>query len=240
MPSLTVHTTVGNLICTFISEDQGLDKSRSVSNLKKISVCHLEFFQIYSFFLGGDFEKIQVLQSTSFHFSGCRLNGRWIRLWSINRSQGYRTTSTYCLEPRRSLTLDRKNIDQNAAILECTLSIYSSVHTGDIEGCEKALRRQKLFYTAFAFCHFHLYIPIYIFFLFFSYSKKPNGWSSSMQWSQGNACNLCTFNSADQWDNWSCTYIALTPSFELQKKNGLSPSLDMLIQETRLSQIRGN
>mgnify|MGYP007015634466 CR=1 FL=1 len=59
--------------------------------------------------------------------------------------------------------MDRKNIDQNAAILECTLSIYSSVHTGDIEGCEKALRRQKLFYTAFAFCHFHLYMYIHIF-----------------------------------------------------------------------------
>ena len=64
------------------------------------------------------------------------------------------------------MTLDRKNIDQNAAILECTLSIYSSVHTSDIEGCEKALRRQKLFYTAFTSCHFHLYI------YFFSEAKN--------------------------------------------------------------------
>ena len=105
----------------------------------------------------------------------------------------------------------------------------------------KGIEKTKTFLYSFCLLPFspvHTYI--YIFFLFFSYSKKPNGWSSSMQWSQGNACNLCTFNSADQWDNWSCTYITLTPSFELQKKNGLSPSLDMLIQETRLSQIRGN
>ena len=48
--------TFGHLICTFISENQGLDKSRSVSNLIKISVpvhlnffsvCHLNFFQVY-------------------------------------------------------------------------------------------------------------------------------------------------------------------------------------------------
>ena len=53
----------GHLICTLISENQGLEKSRSVSNLRKISgpahliffsvhlsffsVCHLSFFQVY-------------------------------------------------------------------------------------------------------------------------------------------------------------------------------------------------
>jgi hypothetical protein len=64
------------LICTLISENQGLEKSRSASNLRKISgpanldffsVCHLDFIQIYSinlaFFLGGDLEKIQVCRT---------------------------------------------------------------------------------------------------------------------------------------------------------------------------------
>ena len=46
----------GHLICTLISENQGLEKLRSVSNLRKISgpahldffsVCHLDFFQVY-------------------------------------------------------------------------------------------------------------------------------------------------------------------------------------------------
>ena len=38
-------TTVSHLFCTLISENQGLDKSRSVSNLIKISVpVHLIFF----------------------------------------------------------------------------------------------------------------------------------------------------------------------------------------------------
>ena len=62
--------TVSLLICTLISENQVLEKSRSASNLRKISgpanlgffsVCHLDFFQIYNiniaFFLGGDLEK---------------------------------------------------------------------------------------------------------------------------------------------------------------------------------------
>ena len=49
-------TSYGLLICTLISENQGLAKSRSVSNLRKISgpahldffsVCHLDFFQVY-------------------------------------------------------------------------------------------------------------------------------------------------------------------------------------------------
>ena len=46
----------GLLICTLISENHGLEKSRSASNLRKISgpanldffsVCHLDFFQVY-------------------------------------------------------------------------------------------------------------------------------------------------------------------------------------------------
>ena len=46
----------GHLICTLISENQGLEKLRSDSNLRKISgpahltffsVCHLNFFQVY-------------------------------------------------------------------------------------------------------------------------------------------------------------------------------------------------
>ena len=58
------------LFCTLISENQGLEKSRSVSDLRKISgpahliffsVCHLIFFQVYginlAFFLGLHLEK---------------------------------------------------------------------------------------------------------------------------------------------------------------------------------------
>ena len=44
---LGTHTnfTVGHLFCTLISENQGLDKLRSVSNLRKISgPAHLNFF----------------------------------------------------------------------------------------------------------------------------------------------------------------------------------------------------
>ena len=37
--------SIGHLICTFISENQGLEKSSSVSNLRKISgPAHLHFF----------------------------------------------------------------------------------------------------------------------------------------------------------------------------------------------------
>ena len=70
---------VGLLIYTLISENQGLEKLRSVSNLRKISgpahiiffsVCHLDFFQVYSvhlaFFLGGDLEKNPSLQDLKF------------------------------------------------------------------------------------------------------------------------------------------------------------------------------
>ena len=61
-----------HLFCTLISENQGLDKSSSVSNLRKISVpvhlnffsvhlnffsvCHLNFFQVY----GTNLKKIQL------------------------------------------------------------------------------------------------------------------------------------------------------------------------------------
>ena len=47
--------TISHLICTLISENEGLEKLRSASNLRKISVpahlnffsvCHLSFFQI--------------------------------------------------------------------------------------------------------------------------------------------------------------------------------------------------
>ena len=42
---LFVHQYYSHLLCTLISENQGLDKSRSVSNLIKISVpVHLNFF----------------------------------------------------------------------------------------------------------------------------------------------------------------------------------------------------
>ena len=63
------------LICTLISENQGFEKLRSVSNLRKISgPAHLEFFFSLSpgffsglwykssFFLGGDLEKNPGLQ----------------------------------------------------------------------------------------------------------------------------------------------------------------------------------
>ena len=63
---------MGHLFCTLISENQGLEKLRSASNLRKISgpaqlsffsvhliffsVCHLIFFYVYSINL----KKIQV------------------------------------------------------------------------------------------------------------------------------------------------------------------------------------
>ena len=63
--------TIGLLICTLISENQGLEKLRSVSNLRKISgPAHLDFFQVYgmnlAFFLGGDLEKNPGLQDLKF------------------------------------------------------------------------------------------------------------------------------------------------------------------------------
>jgi hypothetical protein len=64
-----------------ISENQGLEKSRSASNLRKISVPanldffsvrHLDFFQIYTknlaFFLGGDLEKNPGLKDLKFFY----------------------------------------------------------------------------------------------------------------------------------------------------------------------------
>ena len=74
LPSLLV--TIGHLICTLISEKEGLEKLRSVSNFRKISghahldffsVCHLDFFQVYginlAFFQGGDLKKTQVCRT---------------------------------------------------------------------------------------------------------------------------------------------------------------------------------
>ena len=43
----SVNKIFGLLICTLISENQGLEKLRSVSNLDFFSVCHLDFFQVY-------------------------------------------------------------------------------------------------------------------------------------------------------------------------------------------------
>ena len=79
-------STLGLLICTLISESQGLQKSRSVSNLRKSSgPVHLDIFQFSpgfffslppgffsglcyksSFFLGGDLEKNSGLQDLKF------------------------------------------------------------------------------------------------------------------------------------------------------------------------------
>ena len=45
IPEFRVVTIVGLLICTLISENQGLEKSRSVSNIRKISgPANLDFF----------------------------------------------------------------------------------------------------------------------------------------------------------------------------------------------------
>ena len=70
----------GVLICTLLSENQGLEKLRSVLNLRKISgPAHLDFFfqfvtwiffKVYginlAFFLGGDLEKNPGLQGLKF------------------------------------------------------------------------------------------------------------------------------------------------------------------------------
>ena len=61
----------GLLIFTLISENQGLEKLRSVSNLRKISSpANLDFFQVYginlAFFPGGDLEKNSGLQDLKF------------------------------------------------------------------------------------------------------------------------------------------------------------------------------
>ena len=66
--------TVGLLICTFVSQHQGFEKLRSVSNFRKISdyfsLCHLDFFSglWYKsiFFLGRDLKKIQVCRTWNF------------------------------------------------------------------------------------------------------------------------------------------------------------------------------
>jgi hypothetical protein len=75
------------LICTMISENQGREKLRSVSNLRKISgnahmdffsVCHLDFFQVYginlAFFSWRHRKKIQVSRTWNF-------SKDWSRPW---------------------------------------------------------------------------------------------------------------------------------------------------------------
>ena len=64
---------------TLISKNQGFEKSRSVSNIRKISgpahldffsVCRLDFFQVYginlAFFLSGELGKNPGLQDLKF------------------------------------------------------------------------------------------------------------------------------------------------------------------------------
>ena len=65
--------TISLLICTLTSENQGLEKSRSYSNLRKFSgPANLDFFLVYSkklaFFLGGDLEKSPGLQDLKFFY----------------------------------------------------------------------------------------------------------------------------------------------------------------------------
>ena len=60
--SLLITLSVGLLICTFISENQGLEKFQVLHTWIFFSVCHLDFFRFNStykssFFLGGDLEK---------------------------------------------------------------------------------------------------------------------------------------------------------------------------------------
>ena len=73
---------LGHLICTFISENQGLEKLRSLSNLRKISgpahlnffsvdlnffpVCQLDFFQVYGINLAFFLEKNPGWQDLKF------------------------------------------------------------------------------------------------------------------------------------------------------------------------------
>ena len=101
---LKQNQTNGHLICTLISENQGLEKLRSVSNLRKISgtayldffsVCHLDFFQVYginlaffcwwrprkkSRFAGPEiFPRLKqtlIFQDLDFQKTRCRLKGR--------------------------------------------------------------------------------------------------------------------------------------------------------------------
>ena len=79
--NLRTRLLISHLFCTLISENKGLDKSRSVSNLIKISVpvhlnffsvhlnffsvCHLNFFQVY----GTNLKKIQLTNWKKFRFT---------------------------------------------------------------------------------------------------------------------------------------------------------------------------
>ena len=65
---------IGHLICTLISENQGLfqtlEKFQNLHPWIFFSVYHLDFFQVYginlAFFLGGDLEKNPGLQDLKF------------------------------------------------------------------------------------------------------------------------------------------------------------------------------
>ena len=67
--------SVGLLICTLISENQGLEKSRSASNHRKISgpanldfvsVCHLDFFQVYGIYKSSFFSRWRPRKKSMF------------------------------------------------------------------------------------------------------------------------------------------------------------------------------
>ena len=93
-----ITLTFSHLICTLISENEGLDNLRSASNLRKnsvpahlnfFSVCHLSFFQIYTIDLKKtqvtNWKKIQVCRNWNF-------SKVWSRPWFLKtyifRNQG--------------------------------------------------------------------------------------------------------------------------------------------------------
>ena len=85
----TVHHSFSYLICTLISENEGLEKLRSASNLRKISVpahlnffsvCHLNFFLIYTI----DLKKIQVTNWKKIQvFRNWNFSKVWSRPWFL-------------------------------------------------------------------------------------------------------------------------------------------------------------
>ena len=84
LSQISTHT-ISHLICALISENEGLEKSRSASNLRKISVpaqlnffsvCHLSFFfKIYTI----DLKKIQV---TNWKKNQVCRNWNFSKVWS--------------------------------------------------------------------------------------------------------------------------------------------------------------
>ena len=90
-------TKSGLFICTLISENQGLEKLRSFTNLRKIagpahldlfSVCHLEFFHVYginlAFCLKSRFAGPEIFlrfeADLDFQKPRCRLKGHFEEL----------------------------------------------------------------------------------------------------------------------------------------------------------------